>query len=119
MPVTSQSARSCGDQEISSEAMEKFCSSQSSLETSDGDADIWLASTAWRSPIQNDAGMWSVAVPNHIGIRAQLRASMAEGSKRSSLDDDRSLEALWTTQSSIAHQMEVLTVEFFRFSVEM
>ncbi|KAI0509958.1 hypothetical protein KFK09_010558 [Dendrobium nobile] len=60
-----------------------------------------------------------VLVPHHIGIRARLRASMAEGSKRPSADEDRSLEALWNAQMSIARQLEVLTNEFFRFSTEM
>ncbi|XP_020692921.1 uncharacterized protein LOC110107104 [Dendrobium catenatum] len=43
---------------------------------------------------------------------------MAEGSKRN-VEDDRSLEALWTAQNSMARQMEALTTEFFRFSAEM
>ncbi|XP_028550837.1 uncharacterized protein LOC110096704 [Dendrobium catenatum] len=43
---------------------------------------------------------------------------MAEGSKRT-VEDDRSLEALWTAQNSMARQMEALTTEFFRFSAEM
>ncbi|XP_028549525.1 uncharacterized protein LOC110110738 [Dendrobium catenatum] len=47
------------------------------------------------------------------------RGLMAEGSKCPATEEDRSVEALWTAQASMARQMEALTTEFFRFSVEM
>ncbi|KAI0516503.1 hypothetical protein KFK09_009179 [Dendrobium nobile] len=44
------------------------------------------------------------------GIRAWLRASMAEGSRQTVPVDDRSLDALWTTQMNISKLLKIRAI---------